>query len=99
MSFLFKNELDTRINMCYFYTLLIIKNLQAEGVTVSPKKTGFYDIHRDGLGSHKGRHNVPENELLHGFARKISITLLLTNEFEGGNLVKTKPFSLSKLKG
>lgn len=47
---------------------------------------GFYDTHRDGLGSHKGRHNVPENELLHGFSRKISMSLLLTNEFEGGNL-------------
>ena len=40
-------------------------------------KDGFYSWHRDGIGSH--------NELLYGNVRKLSMTIVLNSDFEGGD--------------
>jgi len=48
-------------------------------------KEGFYTWHKDGTGSHKEMHNIPGNEFLHGNARKLSMSILLNSDFEGGD--------------
>ena len=47
-------------------------------------KGGYYKWHLDGQGSHKEKFNEPNNPLLHGYARKLSMTILLNDEFKGG---------------
>jgi len=46
------------------------------------KKTGHYDFHQDGNGF--TRANMPENPLLHGLTRKLSMTIVLNEDYEGG---------------
>ena len=45
---------------------------------------GFYSWHRDGKSDHLSAYNNPANKFLHGHVRKLSMTLLLNNDFEGG---------------
>lgn len=60
------------------------------------KKNGHYDFHQDGNGFSK--YDNPENELLHGKTRKLSMTIVLNEDYEGGefeflsdkNLIKEK---------
>ena len=60
------------------------------------KKNGHYDFHFDGNGF--TRFNSSENKLLHGTVRKLSMTIVLNEDYEGGefeffddiNLVKEK---------
>jgi len=60
------------------------------------KKNGFYDFHMDGNGF--TRYNMPEDELIHGTTRKLSMTIVLNEDYEGGefeffsdkNLIKEK---------
>jgi len=60
------------------------------------KKNGFYDFHQDGNGF--TRRNIPEDELIHGKVRKLSMTIVLNENYEGGefeffgekNLIKEK---------
>jgi len=47
-------------------------------------KDGFYSWHIDGLGSHDEVHNKPDNKFLHGNTRKLSMSILLNSDFEGG---------------
>ena len=48
-------------------------------------KDGFYAWHVDGMGSHNCIHYVPENKSLHGTTRKLSMSVFLNSDFEGGN--------------
>ena len=49
-------------------------------------KDGFYSWHKDGIGSHNDVHNEPDsNEFLHGNTRKLSMTIVLNSNFEGGD--------------
>ena len=47
-------------------------------------KGGYYKWHFDGYGSHKEKRNEPNKPLLHGNTRKLSMTILLNDEFKGG---------------
>jgi len=48
------------------------------------KKGGFYNFHRDGNGDHLSVYNNPNNPFLHGRVRKLSMSVVLNNSFEGG---------------
>ena len=48
-------------------------------------KGGFYSWHRDGIGSHREVNNEPNNKFLHNNARKLSMSIILNDDFEGGN--------------
>ena len=48
------------------------------------EKSGFYTFHRDGKGDHLSSYNRPDNGFLHGNVRKLSMTVLLNNDYEGG---------------
>ena len=49
------------------------------------KKGGFYNFHRDGNGCHMVKYNNPTNAFMHGHVRKLSMTVLLNQSFEGGD--------------
>ena len=48
------------------------------------KKGGFYYFHKDGRGDHLSAYDEPDNEFLHGHVRKLSMTVLLNDNYEGG---------------
>ena len=48
------------------------------------KKGGFYNFHRDGLACHLAKYNNTENAFFHDKVRKLSMTILLNDSFEGG---------------
>ena len=48
-------------------------------------KDGFYSWHKDGIGSHNEVNNEPDNEFLHGNTRKLSMSIILNDDFEGGD--------------
>ena len=48
-------------------------------------KDGYYSWHMDGIGSHKEAFNYPGNKSLHGNVRKLSMTIILNSDFEGGD--------------
>ena len=48
------------------------------------KKGGFYYFHRDGMGDHLSAYDLPDNEGFHGNVRKLSMTVLLNDNYEGG---------------
>jgi len=48
------------------------------------KKGGYYQFHRDGMGDHLSIYNKPKVEALHGYVRKLSMTVLLNDNYEGG---------------
>ena len=48
------------------------------------KKGGFYNFHRDGVGDQLSTYDKPGNEFLHGHVRKLSMTTLLSDSYEGG---------------
>ena len=50
------------------------------------KKGGFYKWHIDGFSDSLSAYDKPENSFMHGKVRKISLTLVLNNDFEGGDL-------------
>ena len=49
------------------------------------KKGGFYNFHRDGFGCHLVKYNSPDNAFTHDKVRKLSMTILLNDSFEGGH--------------
>ena len=49
-------------------------------------KDGFYDWHRDGMGSHNEVNDKPDNEFLHNNTRKLSMSIVLNSDFEAGDL-------------
>tara|TARA_R110000787_G_scaffold284741_1_gene398860 strand:+ start:1629 stop:2240 length:612 start_codon:yes stop_codon:yes gene_type:complete len=46
------------------------------------KKNGHYDFHNDGNGF--TRFEVPENKFINGKTRKLSMTIVLNDDYEGG---------------
>ena len=48
-------------------------------------KDGFYTWHKDGMGSHNEVINEPDNKFLHGNTRKLSMSIVLNSNFEGGD--------------
>ena len=48
------------------------------------KKGGFYYFHKDGKSDHLSAYDLPDNEFMHGHVRKLSMTVLLNSNYEGG---------------
>ncbi len=48
------------------------------------RKGGFYSFHRDGNGDHLSTYNNPKNAFMHGHVRKLSMSVVLNDNFEGG---------------
>ena len=48
------------------------------------RKGGFYNFHNDGMGDHLSAYNKPKNAFIHGHVRKLSMTTLLSDSYEGG---------------
>tara|TARA_B100000749_G_scaffold276371_1_gene263452 strand:- start:469 stop:1041 length:573 start_codon:yes stop_codon:yes gene_type:complete len=63
------------------YNIVGAENCQ---VTRYPKG-GYYAYHKDGLGSHLDTHNDPNNKILHGNCRKLSMSIFLNSDYEGGD--------------
>ena len=63
------------------YDIVAAENCQVTRYT----KDGFYTWHKDGIGSHKEVYNAPDNEFMHGKARKLSMSIILNSNFEGGD--------------
>ena len=61
-----------------------IKSAESSQIT-RYKKGGFYNFHRDGAGCHLVKYNNPTNAFMHDNVRKLSMTVLLNESFEGGN--------------
>ena len=48
------------------------------------KKGGFYNFHKDGNSDHLSAYDKPDNPFLHGRVRKISMSIILNDNYEGG---------------
>ena len=48
------------------------------------RKGGFYDFHMDGKADHLSTYDMPDNRFMHGHVRKISMSIILNDNFEGG---------------
>ena len=48
------------------------------------RKGGFYNFHKDGNGDHLSAYHNPQNAFMHGHVRKLSMTVALNDNFEGG---------------
>ena len=48
------------------------------------RKGGFYEFHTDGNGDHLSTYNEPTNAFMHGHVRKLSMSVILNDNFEGG---------------
>ena len=48
------------------------------------KKGGFYSFHRDGMADHLSVYNNPHNAFMHGHVRKLSMSVMLNDNFDGG---------------
>ena len=57
----------------------------AESIQITRyKKGGFYSFHRDGKGDHLSAYHFPDDKFIHGHVRKLSMTVLLNDDYEGG---------------
>ena len=66
----------------------------AESLQISKyKKGGHYTWHRDGYSDCLSTYDKPDNKFFHGIVRKISMTLLLNDNYEGGE------FQFSRIMG
>ena len=48
------------------------------------RKGGFYKFHKDGQSDHLSAYDMPGNPFLDGQVRKISMSIILNDNFEGG---------------
>ena len=48
------------------------------------RKGGFYLFHKDGNCDHLSAYDNPDNPFMHGHVRKISMSIILNDNFEGG---------------
>jgi len=48
------------------------------------RKGGFYKFHIDGSGDHLSTYDMPDNKFLHGHVRKLSMSIMLNDNFDGG---------------
>ena len=63
------------------YNIVAAENCQVTRYT----KDGFYTWHIDGLGSHIEKFDRPDSEFLHNNTRKLSMSIILNSDFEGGD--------------
>jgi len=49
------------------------------------KTGGFYKFHKDGFSDHLSTYDYPDNPHMDGFVRKLSMTVLLNDNYEGGD--------------
>jgi PKHD-type hydroxylase len=68
-------------NAGWKYNITAAENCQIARYT----KGEFYSWHRDGLGTHNDIDNNPDNKNLFGKVRKLSMSILLNDDYEGGN--------------
>ena len=73
--------LNANVQAGWNYDIVSAETLQLTKYT----KTEQYNWHYDGLGSHNEKINEPHNKFLHGNVRKLSMSLILNSDFEGGN--------------
>ncbi len=58
----------------------------AESVQIGKyEEGGFYDFHQDGKSDNFSAYNTPENKIKHGNVRKLSMSIILNDDYEGGN--------------
>ena len=50
------------------------------------KKGGFYTLHHDGYGDHLSAYKNPTNAFMDGHVRKLSMSVMLNDNFDGGAL-------------
>ena len=48
------------------------------------KKGDFYNFHTDGMGDHLSAYEMPGNAFMHGHVRKLSMSVILNDNYEGG---------------
>ena len=58
---------------------------------------GFYNWHKDGFSDGLSVYDNPEKELYHGNVRKLSMTILLNDDYEGGEF-QFANYSVGKFK-
>ena len=57
----------------------------AESVQITRYETGgFYNFHKDGESDNLGAYNKPQNKFRHGNVRKLSMSIILNDDYEGG---------------
>ena len=61
----------------------IIESAESMQVT-RYKPGGFYGFHKDGMGDHLSAYSEPGRQFIHGRVRKLSMTVLLNEDYEGG---------------
>ena len=49
------------------------------------KKGGFYKNHTDGMSDSLSTYDTPDRPFMNGKVRKISMSIILNDDFEGGN--------------
>jgi PKHD-type hydroxylase len=72
---------DANENAGWKYNIVAAESCQITRYT----KGGFYSWHKDGIGSHITAGNLPDNKFLHGNTRKLSMSILLNDDYEGGD--------------
>ena len=56
----------------------------AETVQITRYETGgFYNFHKDGKSDNLGAYNEPQNQFKHGNVRKLSMAIILNDDYEG----------------
>ena len=56
----------------------------AEAVQITRYETGgFYNFHKDGKSDNFGAYNEPQNQFTHGNVRKLSMAIILNDDYEG----------------
>ena len=62
------------------YDIQSMENMQLTKYSVG----GYYGWHKDGFSDHFGKYEKPDDPLVDGFVRKLSMTILLNEDYEGG---------------
>lgn len=63
-------------------------------------KGDFYSWHLDGIGSHNEVFTNPDNKFLHNNTRKLSMSIILNDDFEGGDFeIRSDPATPKLSKG
>ena len=58
----------------------------AESIQITRyKKNNFYEFHKDGGSDNLSVYNEPENKFKHGNVRKLSMSIILNDNYEGGD--------------
>ena len=73
--------LSANENAGWKYNIVAAESCQITRYT----KDGFYNWHQDGIGSHPETFNRPGDKFLHGNTRKLSMSIVLNDEYEGGD--------------